>query len=332
MKKRAQHAPYNCPRCDYQTSHKATMRRHLYHSVRPCPGTKSYIELTEEVKGCVMDNRIYREPVAPVTPSITNIINNNQTIMNYIANLDTKTKLTNYMAYNNTELTDFEQKVEDVTSKYATAFQDRRLLDKEPRRLEQSKLLDTVHLITKSSMPDKSDMVIFFDFDLDRVYYYVCNKWEEHNINEGLEYLIDCMVSNCFDYYELYLIRKLQNCRAANQAELEDSLEEYYKFTATFNIKPAVRGKCDAAVLHNPDESDYEDDPFGDPVETHRIADKYNDMYERVKLALTSAQKRELVKSVVDIIKKSSKTNAKELNKSIANLIVRDENFKTLMI
>lgn len=31
---------FACPRCDYKTHHKATMRNHLYKRQTPCPATK----------------------------------------------------------------------------------------------------------------------------------------------------------------------------------------------------------------------------------------------------------------------------------------------------
>ena len=55
--------PYTCIRCDYKSKDKRNMRRHLYDRKIVCPGCKNNIELTEEIKDCILLNRIYHIPV-----------------------------------------------------------------------------------------------------------------------------------------------------------------------------------------------------------------------------------------------------------------------------
>lgn len=54
--------PYNCPRCDYKTSLKSDMRKHLYNLRKVCPGQANNIELTDEIRECVLENRRYVVP------------------------------------------------------------------------------------------------------------------------------------------------------------------------------------------------------------------------------------------------------------------------------
>lgn len=54
--------PYTCIRCRYTSYHKACMRYHLYKNKKTCPATKNVIELTDEIKQHILDNRIYKEP------------------------------------------------------------------------------------------------------------------------------------------------------------------------------------------------------------------------------------------------------------------------------
>jgi len=51
--------PYCCPRCNYSTGRKASMRQHLYLLAKICPGTHSMLELTDNIKQHIMDNRVY---------------------------------------------------------------------------------------------------------------------------------------------------------------------------------------------------------------------------------------------------------------------------------
>ena len=54
--------PYTCPRCDYFTSKKPDMTKHLQQLKKPCPALKHDIELTEDIKSYILDNRIYNPP------------------------------------------------------------------------------------------------------------------------------------------------------------------------------------------------------------------------------------------------------------------------------
>jgi HNH endonuclease len=51
--------PYTCPRCEYFTSKKTDMYKHLYNVKKPCPALKINIELTDDIKKYILDNRIY---------------------------------------------------------------------------------------------------------------------------------------------------------------------------------------------------------------------------------------------------------------------------------
>lgn len=59
---RMKHKDYTCPRCGYCTPFKNDMRKHMYKKLKVCPASVRDIEMTDEVKGYVMDNRVYRVP------------------------------------------------------------------------------------------------------------------------------------------------------------------------------------------------------------------------------------------------------------------------------
>lgn len=54
--------PYCCIRCGYNTVQKNHIYKHLYLLKKTCPATKNLIELTDEIKQHILDNRIYKEP------------------------------------------------------------------------------------------------------------------------------------------------------------------------------------------------------------------------------------------------------------------------------
>jgi hypothetical protein len=54
--------PYTCIRCDYTTNEKRNMKRHLYDRKIKCQSRKNKIELSDEIKEEIMENRIYHIP------------------------------------------------------------------------------------------------------------------------------------------------------------------------------------------------------------------------------------------------------------------------------
>lgn len=57
---------YKCPRCGYETRHKPSMYSHLYKKKKQCCSNISNIELTDEIKKHILDNRTYNV-VLPVS-------------------------------------------------------------------------------------------------------------------------------------------------------------------------------------------------------------------------------------------------------------------------
>lgn len=61
---RKSHKPYSCARCNYVTSNKTDMYKHLYTLKKICPATENDIELTDEIKQYILNNRIFKVPKA----------------------------------------------------------------------------------------------------------------------------------------------------------------------------------------------------------------------------------------------------------------------------
>lgn len=54
--------PYTCPRCGYMAKQKGHMQKHLYNLQKDCPAIICDIELTSDIKECILTNRIYHIP------------------------------------------------------------------------------------------------------------------------------------------------------------------------------------------------------------------------------------------------------------------------------
>ena len=60
MPKKNSFPPYLCPRCGYSTSNKSWMRNHMYTLKKPCPGLTSNVELDDDMKNDILQNRFIR--------------------------------------------------------------------------------------------------------------------------------------------------------------------------------------------------------------------------------------------------------------------------------
>lgn len=184
------------------------MRRHLYDGKTTCKALKRDIILTDEIKEYILENHAYVES-NPVTqpPSVTQILNTHNNMINYIANMSTVTKLNELIAYNNAELTDFETVVEEKHSAKFEKFRKGKF--KAIVHFDPNNVLAAVDEVTRAQQADMSDFVVRYDDDR----YHVLledGNWEMYLQSNFVKYLIDMIVSYYLEAYEIYLIRKLE--------------------------------------------------------------------------------------------------------------------------
>jgi len=290
------------------------MKRHLTTLKHPCPPICLKIELTDEIKETVLTDRFYRPPTQP---TVAQTINNNQTINNYIAGLDVFTKLKELSTFRNKPILDFESKIEELYEDDVERFQNDDF--KGTVHYQKDHFIDMIHNMTRSKDQDMDDMCVLYNRDDDRVYFSAGNgRWDDYMCDPGIRYLVDTLVSYNLENYEVYLIRKLEE--RATLGELSTSLEDYYRFISVFGVLPWVHNKGDAELLDD------------DSLEDNEIASKYVRMYDRVKGDLTDAQRKVTARAVVDVIKTTTKTNMRELNKRIMGLLNVDEGFKQAVL
>lgn len=65
---------YVCPRCGYKSHRKSSMYNHFFKKSKSCPATKRLIELTDEVKNYVLNNKIYWENLPQTATSLKSTI------------------------------------------------------------------------------------------------------------------------------------------------------------------------------------------------------------------------------------------------------------------
>lgn len=307
--------PYTCPRCAYVTSLKSDMFKHLYKLKKVCPGQDSNIELTQEIKECVLSNRIYI-PKKGNNPST--IINNYNNITNFIAGLDMVDKLSKYMKHKNIDLICFEQSIEDKYSKTVKRLESDSW--KYGFELKRDDLLDIIDQISKveltvDSVKTFEDLNIYYDKNADKLNIYD-GEWEEMLTNKGVKKILEIIQSCYWDTYECYLLKKwFLESNAFNKQKNKELLLEYYKFIGCFDVEPFIKHKDNEDIIGS-GENDFS------------ICDYMYPLYLKTRDNVRKSEINEVKKSVLDIIRKNSDRNTNELNKRIFELFNMDKEFK----
>jgi len=280
------------------------------------------IELTEEIKETVIRHKVYRPPPPapaidpPPTNTINQYINNQNTLYNFVSTKDTITKLQHLLEYKQKDSIDFETKVEEFFKNDVK----RLLADKYKiaPEFDMSDYLEMIHKISIACKPDLEDLSNFYQKDIDRVFIRYSTDWENQFSEHGVRTIIETLVSYYLEYYEMFLIRRLQRF---NDTKLRDSLETYYHLIGAFGISPFVFGKSDNQVLYNEDDEQYETSNDESDVESHQIVDRYNRLYTTIKESITDSSRKSILKSIIEVLKNSTKKNTKALDQSFMTIV-----------
>ncbi len=313
--------PYTCFRCNYKSKNKTCMRRH-FDKKKKCPAVslKHDIELTDEIKEKILENRQYFLPEIKeekVEPTIIKNITNYNTMYNYINNMDSIEKLDKYMNYKQLETVPLENNIE---YKFATRI-DKMKEDKFQYGydLGNNRLFDIIDEISK--IRHLSELNIIYDDKLKELNLFKSGSWENFLVDRGLREIILTMKDFFLDHYEIYLLRKIYvsetNFRKKN--EYKEFLEEYYKFIGCFDIKPYIEDKNDCDILGD------EDGDYG----VYKIEELWMSKYKEIVDNMKRYEINKIKKAVDNILKNNTKKNIKKLNSELIDLITNDEEFKS---
>lgn len=310
--------PYICIRCGYTTIQKSHIFHHLFKNKKPCPATKNVIELTDEIKQHILDNRIYHIPEEPKN-IVNNIIQNNNTINNFIANMDPIEKINKYITFKNMDLIDFGDTIENGLRDKVQLLENKR----NDIAIDANGLLEIVDQVSSLAKDNIEDFNIIYDDKYNKLKLYEYGSWNESIIISGIKTLLIKIQEFYLDNYESYLIRKIElngNCRDKNKSR--ELLVEYYKFIGCFDIEPDSKNKTDPEILYDDDSDD----------EMKDISDKYHSLYIKTRDDIKKSYINNTKKQVIDIIKKNSQRNINYLNKNVAGLFHMEEEFKNKLL
>ena len=314
---------YLCVRCGFNTKIKNDIRRHFYNLKKICPATKNNVELTEEIKEYILNNRIYiiPKPTKQKPQIIHNnqIINNYQQINNLITSMDSFEKINKYIKYKNIELLDIDERFNETFELKSNKLKNNKF---KYFHLNLQSIIEIIDEIT--TIKDINKLNIFYDNILNKIKIFCDNEWLSFLIDFGIITLINKIQYAYLNSYECYLIRKIINeNNYHSKQELKEILEEYFKFLAWFDIKPYIFKKNNNKILFNDN-----DDKYYESNNDYSIYDDYYKLYTNIILKINKTEQFKVKKGIESIIKKNMKSFIIELNKKICESLQNDEEFK----
>lgn len=314
--------PYTCPRCGYKSNNRSDMRKHFFLKKKTCPAQENDLELTQEIKELVIQNRLY---ILPKQSTTNTIINNYNSINNFIAGMDAIEKLEKYRKYMNIELIGFEQSIEDRYSKSAKRLENGTI--KYGYELDKDDLLDIIDQVSKVNFKNQvktfEDLNILYDKNADKLKIFD-GEWEEMLLNKGIKKILQTIQSYYWDSYECFLLKKMYDSKTDifNNQRLKELLIEYYKFIGCFDVEPYIKNKEDQEILGY----------IHDKKNIYSISDEYYVIYIKVRDNIKKSEINNVKKAVLDIIRKNSDRNINGLNKKVYELFNVDKAFKDNII
>lgn len=322
---RAHREPYTCIRCGYMTPHKSKMKAHLYILKNPCPGSKNLIDLTEDIKECILLNRVYHvKTVVHENIIQQQTINNYHHINNVVAGMDVLEKLMKYMSYKKVETLDFEQAIEDkYIGKVKRLENDKYKYGFHLKKTDLFEIIDEV--TTACNVSTLEEFNILYDKKINRVKLYEQGTWQDLLVTSGLTRMMFIIKSYFLDAYECYLLRKLYSAEVSyrQKNEIIELLEEYFGFICSFDLEPYMKDRPDTEILYN-----VEDDRYSETCSDYSLSEKYYKVFKHICEKITKSEINAVKKEVLDILKRNTIKNIEELNKNMMSIFKVDQDFK----
>ena len=256
--------------------------------------------------------------------SVINNITNYNTLNNFVNNLDDMDKLVKYIGHKHIALEDVETTIENKYSKEIDRLENDKY--KYGFDLKQGDFMKIVDNICK--IDNIEEMNIIYEKDVNKIQIY-SSFWESFLEEEGLKRVIELIQDYYLYVYENYLVKKIykRDANLKRKQDYKELLKEYFKFLGCFDVKPKAQSKTNEEILEttNMIEYDYTDNEYA-------IEEYCMELFIKIKDELQKSEVNNTKKRVLDILKKNSKQNLKELNKSVLNLLNADDEFKKMIM
>lgn len=318
---------YKCARCSYETNKKSNINNH-FNRKRVCANVNN-IELTDEIKQTILDNRIYHPPAPVQAPTTINNTINNVNIYNTVSKMDPEYKIEKLMEHLNREVINLDDYHHFNRMRKSLLHHKDREEEKYTitcRHIEDlfKEVIDFLQSFFNEDNPDRNVYNCFIKSNMFHIYDNDC--WEQNTVPGGLKLFIKTLKSMVFDAYEVCLIRQLMIWQKRPQART--ALKEYYAFILSFDNQPTFREgrNSDNKLLYNKNEPEYDQEPTYDLVE--ELADIWNSVVNDMK----EYKKINNNKTLKQIFTNHSDKTFRNLDKQVTQAISGNTDFQNQLI
>ena len=302
------------------------MRRHLYKK-RVCAASVNDIELTDDIKSYILENRIYHIPKSPEKQTY-NIINYNNIINNMLVNMDPTVKMDKLCSHKNTKPRAFDLNVDLMFEKQRLQLEN----NVDHQEMSKDDLLEIINLATSVDSNNVEDFNLLYDNKMNKCCFYEAGVWKSAFIHSSLKKIINTIQDYFWNAYECYLIRKLnQQSTYQKKNEVKEYLIEYYKFLGSMEVDPFVKNRSNNKILYTMDEDEYYQEYSPSDIDHYTLCDEYHKLYKTTQNNLTIKQSNDWKNKIVECVKSNCKKNVSELNKLIMGMMNMDDEFQTIM-
>lgn len=305
-----------CIRCTYRTSQKSSMRKHLYKET-PCPASRNEIELSVEIKEKILANRSYQISQSKQHSTVLNqmyVTNNIGSIMNVITpSMSDTDRVMSYLEYVERDPICL---CDDITNLYGKEVEMLRN-DSYKYAFEMTidDLLEIMDNITKCRDKDNyTDLNIIFNTKDKKINILDdTNEWSESLVDKGLRVMVEKVQDGYLHDYERYLLIQIQKTSGQINQEQKERLINYYTFLAWFDTPPLCSEKNKLV-----------DECFI----TYNVIDKFFPVYKSVYDKIKKAERNKMKSQLLDILKRNSDKNMKNLYNNFYDLFSNNNDFK----
>lgn len=287
------------------------MRKHLYVRSVACQGyLDPNIVLDDTIKQHILDNRFYHRPKEEKPVPITTQINNYNQIINIIQRMPPEQKINHYIANQNNELLEYEDRLENSYRIIAKKLDTDKV---KGFQLLKEDLYDVVDENLTDMGKNVKTFNLMYDQVADKINIYYGGVWNAMAPDKAMRFMLSAIQSFYLNSYECYVIRNIETNTQNNlhtKAEFRDRLVDYYTFLVCFGLVPFTSGRQD---LDNLIEED--------------MAEKYYNLFLKTKEGVTDRTRQQAKDNMYNLIKKKTKTNIQDLNESIMKIIKADAEF-----
>lgn len=312
---------YQCFRCGYSTHRKNNMHKHLYELLKMCPATLNKVDLTDEIKKDIIENRVYLQPPIIHTSATNNNITNITNIQNIVVNMDPLEKLTHYLDFQGKTAIGYGEQIEKKYKKIIDNLNNNKY--KYGFELDSCDLLEVIDQTMQLDLDGNPEYInVIYIQELDKIATYHDDEWNSNLASTAIKRIIKIIRDYYLENYEKYLLGKIwnQSTNVFDQNTCKLKLNELYQFYACFDVYPTAYQKTNDELV---EKFQHQSENFLD--------DNCMEQYTEIKAKLPKAESNRMKKTVFDIIKRNTLHNFKILNKNIIKLATVNNDFRLIL-